>query len=235
MRKSKQFLFFALLLFLGQLQANSDYFIIFFVDAPHLNYSNTTRLLKSVAKHPRDWSKHGDVGHAWIYLQGIVDDQPVYLEGGHSGEMGLHQPKYFDGIMDYMEAGDPNPIRYLWEPQCDGFFQEGPGRHKPSFAARRDLTEEQFRKIMRFIGCYPFHEYSLVQKQCCTFVAQIAALAGLHLETEITLSIDSSICFRKTYITLWTDPVYGTLTLASPDKLEKSLQEAVKAGEASPI
>ena len=84
------------------------------------------------SKHPSDGSKNGDVGHAWIYLQGNVNGESIVIEGGHSGELGICQPKYFDGIMNYVEYGyadsscgemcclrnEPNPVKYLWASQA---------------------------------------------------------------------------------------------------------------------
>src|SRR5262249_3565265 len=95
-------------------QNPSPYFLVILVDARHLDYTQNRSLLKTLCKHPSDWSKNGDVGHAWIYLQGTFENRVVVLEGGHSGECGYIQAKYFEGVMDYAEAGDDNPVRYLW-------------------------------------------------------------------------------------------------------------------------
>lgn len=216
---------------------DGDYFLIIFVDAPHLDYTDNVSFFKTVAKHPNDGSKEGDVGHAWVYLQGVVDGERVYLEGGHSGELGSVQPKYFDGIMNYIDYGyanptpeqclhpiyEANPIKYLWETQKDGFFQWGRGGHTPTYALRLDLTEDQFNKILFFLQSYPFEDYSLTGNQCTSFVVQIAALAGVDLESEVTIPIESSIYFRGRHLHFWCDPFYSRLTIASPDILERSL------------
>jgi hypothetical protein len=199
-----------------------------------------------VTKHPSDWSKNGDVGHAWIYLQGIKEGQIVWLEGGHSGERGDVQAKYFDGVMNYLDYGvanpsleelsihrqEPNPIKYLWETQHDGFFQKGNGGHRPTFAAKVKLRPEQFESILSYVENYPYNEYSLIRNQCTSFVIQAAALAGLNLESKVTIPIDPFICFQGKWFCLWHDPRYSELTIPSPDILERSLMDAVKWGRA---
>ena len=50
--------------------AEEEYFVVFLVNARGLDYTDTLKFLKTVAKHPRDGSKNGDVGHAWVYLKG---------------------------------------------------------------------------------------------------------------------------------------------------------------------
>lgn len=206
---------------------NSCY-IVFLVNAPHLNYCDNRAFLRTMVKHPANWSKRGDVGHAWIRLcgpKGIV-------EGGHSGELGALQPKYFEGVIANVEAGDPNPVSYLWESQKDGFFQWGDGGHCPNYAIKVVLTEEQYDKVYRFIEYYPFSDYALTGNQCASFVAQIAAMVGLDLECQVTLPIDRGVQVRGGYLPLWQDDVYSSITVATPDVLELSMRKAVAAGKA---
>lgn len=227
-------------------KAQSPFFIVFLVDACHLDYSDNRSFFKTVAKHPSNGNKNGSVGHAWIYLQGIIDGEDVFLEGGHSGELGIVQPKYFEGLINYFEYGyanpserqkkcpryEPNPIKYLWESQHDGFFQWGAGNHQPTFAAKVDLTQKQFFQILYFVQSYCFSDYSLIGNQCSSFVAQIASLAGLDLECEVTIAISPSIYMAGQNLRLWTDPGYSQLTVSSPDILECSLMRAVREGRA---
>lgn len=222
----------------------SDYFLVIFVEARHLDYTNNRSFLRTVAKHPSDGSKNRDVGHAWIYLQGNVNGESICLHGGHSGETGRHQARYFDGIMNNLEYGcanpqpyqyhqkEVNPIKYLWEVQRDGFFQYGSGGHRATYAAKIDLTSEQFQRIWDFIRSYPFSEYSLTGKQCSSFIVQLASFAGLDLECEVTMQIDPVLYLRGEALRLWEDPLYSQLTIATPDILEKSLMQAVSEGRA---
>lgn len=225
----------------------SDYFIVFLVDARHLDYTECPSLLRTIVKHPSDGSKNGDVGHAWIYLQGIVDGQHVCIEGGHSGELGSVQAKYFDGIMNYIEFGyanptdeqkcspryEPNPIQYLWATQSDGFFQQGSGNHTPTCAVKIDLTEEQFQRILTFIhpDNYFYGDYTLTHNQCTTFLAKVAAVINFPIDYEVTVTIPSHLKVGGDRYTLWTDPKYGSFTFSSPDIAERSLIHALQSGK----
>lgn len=224
----------------------SDYFLVILVDARHLDYTDNHSFFKTVAKHPSDWCKSGDVGHAWIYLQGFCDGEPIYVEGGYSGESGLIQARYFDGIMNYIDYGyanptqeqmdcpryEPNPVKYLWEIQHDGYFEWGGGCHRPNYAAKVNITPEQFEQIFSFIDNYPYQAYSIINKQCSSYVAQIASIAGLNLDSDVTISIDPILWIGGQPLRFWTDPCYSQLTVSSPDVLEKSLMQAVDEGRA---
>lgn len=210
----------------------SRYFLVVLVVARHLDYTDSTRLLKTMAKHPSDGSKNGDVGHAWIYLKGEVDGKPYYLEGGHSGELGVFQPRYLEGVWDNIVLGAKDPISYLFCPQGDGFFQIGNGNYSPTFAAKIDLSQEQFGHIKQFIESYDFSTFSLTDKQCTHFAVRIAALAGLILKDQCAVSIHQHLHFSGHCIQLWQDPKYGEIQFGSPDVLEKSLMEVVASGKA---
>lgn len=231
-----------------QPMVEEEYFLIILVDAKHLDYTDTNLFLHSIAKHPRDGGKNGDFGHAWIYLQGKRSGRLVVVEGGHSGEWREPPARYFDGIMNYNECGyanpmddsllneryEPNPIRYLWYARDDGYFQKGAGGHVPSYAAKISLTSQQFERILDFIHPrhYPYQSYALLSSQCCTFVTQIAALAGLQLDSEITMNVAPFVYYRKSFVRLWENPFFSSITFASPDMLEKKLIEAVENGYA---
>lgn len=220
----------------------TDFYVIFYVDAPHLDYTNNYTLIQTIAQHPNG-SKNRDVGHAWIYLHGVIDGEPVYIEGGHSGELGIVQAKYFDGIMNYIDFGlanptkeqtrnptqyEPNPVKYLWEVQKDGFFQEGSGGHCPTFAVKVDITEKQFIEILYLLETYPFPEYSLIGNQCCSFIAQVCALLDLPIEYHMTILIEPNLKLGKDEVRLWSYPQYSLFTFGSPDILERSLMKLVR-------
>ena len=206
----------------------SDYQLVILVCARHLDYSNSQALLKTVAKHPQDGGLTGDVGHTWILLKGGDE----ILEGGHSGELGVHEPKYFDGIMDLFEAGDPNPVRYMHKTLHDGYFEEGAGGFSPTYAIKKDLTLEQYQQIRAIIVTYNYTNYSLMQRQCLVFVNEIAKVAGLELSSRITVPIGQYVRVGNQYFKVWTDRRYATLELMSPDLFEKSMMDAVYEGEA---
>lgn len=219
-----------LLFFYFCLLGASEPSLTLFVTARHLDYSGFKELLQTMAKHPSDGSKNGDVGHAWIRLEGEIEGRRICLEGGHSAETGRCQPKYLEGIAERIEKGEPNPIEYLWSAQKDGFFQRGSGGHTPTYAVRRRLTKEQFLSILSYIRPehYDYRNYSLVTSQCASFVANVAEIAGLDLDISVTISIPRYVRYAGKQVELWNDPVYASLTVASPDVLEKSLKRAVK-------
>lgn len=204
----------------------SPCFLILAVDARHLDYTHCASFLQSVAKHPSDGSKNSDFGHAWIYLK----KGEALLEGGHSAERGYLQPRYIDGVCLLAEKGDPNPVRYLWSEQQDGYFEGGRGGHRATFAAKIDLTEEQYEKILAYIESYRFDHYAITGQSCATFVAGVARVIGVELEVQQTLLLPP----RVFDLPLWSDPAYSQILLASPDRLEKSLMEKVKEGALQP-
>lgn len=225
-----------------------DYFLILLVDACHLDYTDAYQFFQSVAVHPDNRTNRGDVGHAWIYLQGKCNGRTFVLEGGHSGEVEEPPARYFDGIMNYNDWGyanptreemrharyEPNPIKYLWAIREDGFFQKYSGGHRPTFAAKISLSQHQFERILSFIrpSNHSYRNYALIGPQCCTFAAEVAALAGLSLATQTSMRIEPCLYYGKTWIRLWEDPCYSKMVFSTPDVLEKSLMMAVDNGEA---
>lgn len=207
--------------------ASAENVLVFLVEAPHLDYSSPKKLLKTMAKHPSNWSKNGDVGHAWLYLEGEIDGQKIVCEGGHSGELGFYQPTYLQGLLENISLGAADPIRYLFCTQEDGFFQKGSGGHRPTFAAKTSLTDEEFYKILQYLKNYPYAKYSLTGKQCCTLLNEIATLLGLSFHISRTIAIPSKIKAGNNWISLWNREEYSTLTFACPDLLEQELKAAV--------
>jgi hypothetical protein len=219
---------------------SSPYFLVILVNARHLDYSDVNAFFRTLAKHPSDGSTNRDFGHAWIYLQGIVDGNTVSYELGHSGEKGEGEPRYFDGVMNYIDCGscnptpgqlsqlEPNPIKYLWHVRSDGFCQKGSGGHRPTYTVKIPLTEQQFCQIIYFVDPrhYDYTHYAITGPQCCSFVTQVAALAGLELSSSITIPIRQECHIGGRRLRLWEDPSYSEITIFSPDALEKSMIEA---------
>lgn len=201
------------------------------VNARQLDYSNASTCLKTTAKHPSDGSKNGDVGHAWIVLKGPEGE----IEGGQSGETGCYQPKYLEGVIDNIALGSDNPASYLFCSQCDGFFQQGNGGHRPTFAAKIAITPAQHDAIFHLIETYPYQEYSLTSHQCTTFVKEAAALAGLQLEDQVLIPLPQYLKLDGKAHLFWTDPCYATLPCGSPDRLEQSLKELVRTHQAENV
>src|SRR5581483_12099178 len=114
------------------------------------------------------------------------------------------------------------------------YFEHGPGVHTPTFAAKIDLDQERFEKIYWLFqdNNYLFDEYSLTSNQCASFASKVCALAGVTLDSEITIDVPQTIFFENREIQLWQDPRFSTITVAAPDVVEKSLMELVEEGKA---
>ncbi|MCB1118418.1 MAG: hypothetical protein KDK65_00500 [Chlamydiia bacterium] len=187
-----------------------------YIAAPHLDYSSTDALLYSLSQRPR---LEGIFGHVWIRLKGPQGT----LVGGHSGEIDSTQPRYFDGVMDLVDANRPNPVSYLATLRNDGFFQYGSGGHRPTSRHTFSLTQEQYHRLLKTISSYDFSHYALSNHQCCTFATTLLTSLNINTDTTLTLPLAKEIHFGGCPITLWHDPTYSTFTFASPDKLERSL------------
>ena len=225
----------------------SDYYLVFLVTARHLDYTDSQQMMRKLVKHATR-GKGSDVGHSWVYLKGVRHGKPYIIEGGQSGEVGDVRPLYYEGVINYVRYGyaDPtekqrrepreevNPIKYLWEDVNDGFFQKGSGGYRPTFAAKVNLTKEQFDQIFDYMhpNNFNYRPYSLVKKQCSSFVADIAEMAGFSLESDVVLHLSQTVKIGRRQLQLWEDPKYSVITFASPDVLEKSLMAAVRDGQA---
>ena len=227
-------------------EKNQDYYIMFLVDAPGLNYDDTKQLIKNLNKNPRTLNKEGYIGHAWLYLHGYLNNREIYLEGGHSGERGLYYPSYFEALSDLSQRKQvcftatadlyDNPIKYLWKDLEDGFFQQGSGDHLPTYAIKIPLSPETFTSVYDFItqDQYNFKRYSLATHQCCHFIAQVAALCDFYPQYEISLALSPSLSLGNWQFRLWKDSSMQKVILATPDILEKSFKEAVYQKKAIP-
>jgi hypothetical protein len=197
---------------------------VIFVDARHLNYQGGRSFFTSLAKHPSDWSKNGDVGHVWIALFG----QGKKIIGGQTGEReGL---TYTQGVLKGLIKD--NPISLLQKTRYDGMFEKGSGGHSPTFAAKFNLTAEQFQSALRYIQTYDFKRYKLTSRQCTTFATGVAAACGICLEETIDLYFPPFFKIGGEIYPLWKDSSFAKVKMATPDRLELSLKEKVLAGEA---
>lgn len=249
MRHSSKALLFLLLLWpaIGKAWApRTPFFLVLLVDARHFDYQDGLALFRSIHVQ-RDG--RCDVGHAWILLGGVHDGKEQVWEGGHTGEFGLIEPRYLEGVLWLTEGhtlrmhdgrlflgDDPNPVRFLHTYLSDGMWQQGSGGHAPSYAIGMDIDEPTFRAIYAYAmgGAYDFSKYSLTSNQCVTFVAKIAALAGCSLAHEVTVTLPNSCSLEGKERTLWQDPLYASITFSTPDVLEASMMEAVQEGRLMP-
>jgi hypothetical protein len=194
-------------------QSSETYSLTLYVEAHGLDYASTKGFVRSMACS-------GNFGHAWIRLAG----PPGIWVGGHSGELGRSEATYFEGIMDLIDAEDPNPARYLWTTLHDGYCEKGSGGHTPTFAIEVGLSEKQYGEIIAYIETYPFQEYRLSDHQCCTFVIGVARVVGIELDAAAMIEIDPRITFRGECLPLWRDPGYRRFEFSSPESLQVSMK-----------
>lgn len=202
-----------------QVEQQHPYVLTLYANARGLDYSSGTALYRSLKFQEGRRETHGIFGHTWIRLKGVEDGQVVVIEGGHSGELGIVQPEYIDGVMQRVEKKDPNPVAYLWATQRDGFFQEGSGGHPATHRAVFKLTEEQYWDLVNYINPknYDYLNYSIVRNQCVIFCARVAERVGVKLEHRVDVSIPKKVQILTASFQLWRDPEYSVLPLALPD------------------
>lgn len=210
----------------------SEYEVLFLVDSPGINYNHFASFLQGWAKHPNTKNMDGSVGHAWILLKAPHE----IWEGGHSGEGNPQTPTYAESMMLLIKQNDPNPIRKFFSTRNDGYLENGPGDHVPTFAIKVAITECQYHEIraLLFDNTYDFKKYQIAQRQCVTFVQKVAMIASLDLRGMQLLEIPPNIYVWGKKIRLWTDPKYRQLAIATPECLEFKMRQALYQGKALP-
>lgn len=214
---------------------DEPYYIIFLVSAKHLDYRSADSFLASLELHPSTKETRLAFGHAWLHLHSPSND----IIGGHSGELGVIQPKYFDGLMNLNETGhvDPdlvrpffkryeeNPVKYLHEALMDGFFQKESGGYVPNLAVFYPLTESQYESIAAYIDekNYDYSKFSITKRQCTTLLIEVAKLLNLSLEAKACIQLPAYLYFDHQKIRLYKDKSYQFFEFQTPDQLEKSL------------
>ena len=173
-----------------------------------------------------------DVGHAWIHITGTLDDKKVNIEGGHSGERGTTEPKFFEGFINLTKT-HPNPICYLHKSLQDGFFQKGSGGFSPTYALRFKLSKKEIKSLLDFISPsnYYYTRYNLNDHQCTTFVKQVAAHLKIILEDQVTINLEPYLVAGDAKLLFYTDDQYSKIQIGLPDVLEKSLKTYQDKGE----
>jgi len=226
----------------------SPYYLVLLVQATGLDYQNHERLLRSLYKSQM---KGGFVGHAWVLLSGVENGQRVVVEAGLSPK-DADTVQFFRGVLELAEYGyvnpteaqksnpryEPNPISYLWRDHDNGHLQLAREAWlRPTFAARFVVDAEQYRHIKaRLDPKLPSHRrFQLTGQQCSSFVAEIAALAGIDLQHRVTISIPNKVKFDGREVRLWSDPKYSSLTISSPDIIQADLKRLVARGQAEDV
>jgi hypothetical protein len=203
------------------------------VEARHLNYSSPENFLHTLSSG-LFFPHNPTIGHAWVVLSGKKDGKPFLFEGGHTGEFGLLAPKYLDELIRLSVLHDPDPARYLFEVLPDGKLEIGSGDHVPTLAAAFPITEQGFLRIYSILGPegYDFSRWGLQGPQCVRFALTCMAAIGVEMECREILNLPRSFTYQNRTLPLWTHPAYASLTVETPDLLEKKLWKLVREKKA---
>lgn len=219
---------------LPQFCPTNDYFLVVLVDARHADYSSPRAYLSTLTSSLI--KQHSpDPGHAWIVLAGKKDGKFWIFEGGHSVDCSLVVRKYINNILGLTsKEKDPNPARYLFKPTKEGMFEYGPGENVPTFGAAIPLTEEGFERISALFeeDGYDFSKWGIQGPNCVQFALSCLASIGIEFDCEDALAVPPSVSFFGKDFRLWSNPLYSSITIKTPDLLEKRLWELVKSGSA---
>ena len=219
---------------LPQFCPTDEYFLVVLVDARHADYSSPKAYLSTLTSSLI--KQHSpDPGHAWIVLCGKKDGKPWIFEGGHSVDCSLLTRNYIHDITGFTTSEkDPNPARHLFTPTKNGLFEYGPGENRPTFGAAIPLTEEGFERILKLFEAdgYDFSRWGIEGPNCVQFALSCLASIGVEFDCEDTLPVPPSVSFFGKEFVLWSDPSYSSLSIKTPDLLEKRLWELVKSGTA---
>ena len=129
---------------------------------------------------------------------------------------------------------DSNPVRHLFNPTKNGLFEYGPGENRPTFGAAIPLTKEGFERVLKLFeeDGYDFSKWGIEGPTCVQFALSCLASIGIEFDCEDALPVPDSVSFFGKEFRLWSDPSYASLTIKTPDLLEKRLWELVKKGSA---
>jgi len=223
----------------------TPYFLVLLVQATGLDYQNHASLLRSLHKSQQ---KGGFIGHSWVLLSGIEDGRRRVVEAGLSPK-DADSMQFLGAVLDLAEYGyanpteaqknnpryEPDPISFLWKDHGNGHLQLAIDSWvRPTSAIKVDLTADQYRRITaRLDPKLPSHKrFQLTGQQCSSFLAEIAALAGVNLKHQVTIPIPKEAQFNGRRVRLWSDPRYSSLTLSSPDVIEADFKRLVASGVA---
>ncbi len=218
-------------------QALPDSYIIVHVDAPHLNYRTAESFFGSLQRNIF-FERDPQIGHAWITVSYIDQDGKRCLyEMGHSGEVGISAPKYFDEVIHRSEIGQENPVRYLYTSLSDGYLEKGGGGHIPTLSAlipisNSNMIQNWYNMTFGQDG-YDFSSWSLQNHNCVTYV--LAALLALNIDVQLEetkIFIPQYLSYNKKQYKLWSDPIYQNFSIITTDSLEKWLFYKIQQGKA---
>jgi len=202
----------------GTLVGDQGYFLYVLNNANYWDYRDAQSFVFSFVKHPR--------GHSWL----ILESPQGRIECGHSGNYGIKQPHYHDGVIQKIREGDPNPIAYLWQTMHDGQYESGNPGYDPTFVWRMPITKRGYERVHDYILNRDYQSFSLSTYNCGEMVTQAAALAGVNLASFVRLTFPPEGDVMGYHLRAWTDPAYRVFDIRSMDVLELDLRHLARMG-----
>ncbi|NQZ67973.1 MAG: hypothetical protein HRT89_07880 [Lentisphaeria bacterium] len=202
------------------------YFLYVATDSRGYDFSTAKGFIDTLKKPVQGDPEDVSVGHAWILTESPED----ILECGHTGEFGILNPSYYDGMIGLVKKKDPNPISYLFTRMKDGKYHQGADSHDPTYVARIKISKKQHDDIRKFIKDYDYKIFALTDRQCSFFVAECMRIAGIDPAYEMKISFPQIFYFRGIKVRVWTDPKYKTIAIGFPDSMETFSRLLVKKG-----
>lgn len=187
-------------------------------EAARWDYSTTRSLLFSIWQRP--W------GHSWLLLESPENR----MEFGHTGDLGLVEPRYHDGVFQRTREGHPDAIAYLWQTRSDGKLQTGKPNRPPTFVWRMPITQRRHGRIHEYVKQREYVQFGVTANNCTDMVIEVAALAGIHLIHRIRLTGPREVSIWGQRRRVWTDPQYRILEYSTPEVLETDLRHLVELG-----
>jgi hypothetical protein len=197
---------------------DEGYYIHILNEAANWDYSHTKSLLFSIWQRP--WA------HSWLILESPRDR----LECGHTGDLGLTELRYHDGVFQGIRDGLPDPIAYLWQTRSDGLFQTGKPNRPPTFVWRMPITRQRYQLMHDYVMQRKYDQFGVRTNNCTDMVRETAALAGINLIHRMQLTLPSETKVWGRMRRVWTDPRYRILEYGTPDVLETDLRQLARLG-----
>jgi hypothetical protein len=202
---------------------DDGYYLYILNEAAPWDYSDAVSLVFSIWLRP--WA------HSWLILESPRDR----LEFGHTGDLGVTQPRYHDGVFQKIREGDPNPIAYLWQTNSDGQFQIGKPNRPPTFVWRMPITSRRHQLIQDYVMQRKYDQFGVRTNNCTDLAVEAAALAGINLINRIHLTLPQETRVWGRMRRVWTDARYRILEYGTPEVLEADLRQLAQFGIGSDV
>ena len=202
----------------GTCVGEEGYNLYILTEPAYWDFGEAASLLYSIWLRPSE--------HSWV----ILESPRNRLEAGHTGNFGRQKPRYHEGVIQRVRAGDPNPIAYLWQTMSDGQFQIGRPDRPPTFVWRMPITQRRYQRIHEYMMQRKYERFDLRTDNCVDMVVEIAALAGINLMHRIRLTLPPEVELFGRTTRIWTDPQYRILEFSTPEVLEVDLRQLARIG-----